>query len=394
MQLVVLTALGLGLIGGQLTSLPLFANARITLLDISVLIVLLYGAYQSRKKRFIPPHWAPILSFAAVALISLAATWGHVPTYVVGGGLLYVFRWIVYAALYWVSASAVIPAASWFALLIGSSVAIGLIGMLQYVWYPDLRNLYYLGWDPHYQRLFSTLLDPNFTGILLGMAAIMLLSVMGKGKSSAWKLAGLSVTVVSLILTYSRSSIAAFAVGLIVLGIVTKRTMLIIGVTVLLVIGLVLAPRTGEGQNLFRTVSSYARLGNAERGLSLIREKPVMGHGFNILRFIATERSWIDERTAPSRAGNGLDASLLFVGATTGIVGIAVYGWLLVSFIRLGLSGIKAKPAVRTVAAGYLASCAALLVHSLFINSLFYPWVLVWTWVGFGAMERYIKAGK
>lgn len=394
MQLVVLTALGLGLIGGQLTSLPLFANARITLLDISVLIVLLYGAYQSRKKRFIPPHWAPILSFAAVALISLAATWGHVPTYVVGGGLLYVFRWIVYAALYWVSASAVIPAASWFALLIGSSVAIGLIGMLQYVWYPDLRNLYYLGWDPHYQRLFSTLLDPNFTGILLGMAAIMLLSVMGKGKSSAWKLAGLSVTVVSLILTYSRSSIAAFAVGLVVLGIVTKRTMLIIGVTVLLVIGLVLAPRTGEGQNLFRTVSSYARLGNAERGLSLIREKPVMGHGFNILRFIATERSWIDERTAPSRAGNGLDASLLFVGATTGIVGIAVYGWLLVSFIRLGLSGIKAKPAVRTVAAGYLASCAALLVHSLFINSLFYPWVLVWMWVGFGAMERYIKAGK
>ena len=394
MQLVVLTALGLGLIGGQLTSLPLFANARITLLDISVLIVLLYGAYQSRKKRFIPPHWAPILSFAAVALISLAATWGHVPTYVVGGGLLYVFRWIVYAALYWVSASAVIPAASWFALLIGSSVAIGLIGMLQYVWYPDLRNLYYLGWDPHYQRLFSTLLDPNFTGILLGMAAIMLLSVMGKGKSSAWKLAGLSVTVVSLILTYSRSSIAAFAVGLIVLGIVTKRTMLIIGVTVLLVIGLVLAPRTGEGQNLFRTVSSYARLGNAERGLSLIREKPVMGHGFNILRFIATERSWIDERTAPSRAGNGLDASLLFVGATTGIVGMAVYGWLLVSFIRLGLSGIKAKPAVRTVAAGYLASCAALLVHSLFINSLFYPWVLVWMWVGLGAMERYIKAGK
>lgn len=394
MQLVVLTALGLGLIGGQLTSLPLFANARITLLDISVLIVLLYGAYQSRKKRFIPPHWAPILSFAAVALISLAATWGHVPTYVVGGGLLYVFRWIVYAALYWVSASAVIPAASWFALLIGSSVAIGLIGMLQYVWYPDLRNLYYLGWDPHYQRLFSTLLDPNFTGILLGMAAIMLLSVMGKGKSSVWKLAGLCVTVVSLILTYSRSSIAAFAVGLIVLGIVTKRTMLIIGVTVLLVIGLVLAPRTGEGQNLFRTVSSYARLGNAERGLSLIREKPVMGHGFNILRFIATERSWIDERTAPSRAGNGLDASLLFVGATTGIVGIAVYGWLLVSFIRLGLSGIKAKPAVRTVAAGYLASCAALLVHSLFINSLFYPWVLVWMWVGLGAMERYIKAGK
>ncbi len=394
MQLFVLTILGLGLIGGQITSLPLFANTRITLLDISVLIVLLYGAYESRKKRFIPPHWAPILSFAAVALISLSLTWGYVPTYVVGGGLLYVFRWIVYAALYWVSASAVIPAASWLALLIGSGIAVGLVGFMQYAWYPDLRNLYYLGWDPHYQRLFSTLLDPNFTGILLGITAIMLLSVIGKGKGAAWKLAGLAIAVVSLILTYSRSSIAAFAAGLIVFGILTKRVTLVIGVTVLLAAGLMLAPHTGEGQNLLRTVSSYARLGNAERALGLIREKPIMGHGFNILRFIATERSWIDERTAPSRAGNGLDTSLLFVGATTGIIGIVIYGWLLISFLRPGIAGINGKPGVRTVAAGYLASFAALLVHSLFINSLFYPWVMVWMWVGFGAMERYIKAGK
>ena len=33
--------------------------------------------------------------------------------------------------------------------------------------YPDLRNLWYLGWDPHYYRVFATLLDPNYVGILL-----------------------------------------------------------------------------------------------------------------------------------------------------------------------------------------------------------------------------------
>lgn len=393
MQIFVLMMLGLGLLGGQLTSLPLFAGARVTLLDVAVVVILMYAASRSPKKRFIPPLWAPILGFALVTIISLAMTVGVVPTYVIGGGLLYILRWVLYAALYWVSASALVASGTWFAFLIWSGVGIAVMGLIQYVWYPDLRNLYYLGWDPHYQRLFSSLLDPNFTGIILGVTALMLFAAAESRKYTAGKIISLVITIGALILTYSRSSLLAFAVGVFVFGMLTKRKALMWVVTASIGVALVVLPHTGEGRDLFRTVSSFARIGSLERALTLIREKPVFGHGFNVLRFVATERSWIDETVIPSLSGSGLDTSLLFVGATTGIVGMLVYLWLIVRLFRLGVAGLNNKKEnVRVAAACYISVLTALLVHSMFINSLFYPWVLVWLWLGTGAFGRLVRA--
>ena len=391
----VLWVLVAGFIGGQLAALPLFAGARLTLLDVAVVTVLVYAAYKKTKKRFIPKLWMPVLGFAVVALISLGMTIGSVPLYVVGGGLLYIIRWVMYAALYWVTASALIPAASWLSLLMGSGVMIGLLGLVQYGWYPDLRNLSYLGWDPHYQRLFSTLLDPNFTGLILAFTSLAIFSRFVEERKNMWLLSGLGITLTSLMLTYSRSSLIAFFVGIIVWGVYAKRKKLVAGVVLLVLCVVMVLPHTGEGRNLFRTVSTYARIGNIERAVTLIREKPLLGHGFNILRFVARDRSWIDESVAPSRAGAGLDTSLLFVGATTGVVGMIVYGWLLVSLFRLGALGLHAKKnRVRSDAALYISVLAAALVHSVFINSLFYPWVMVWLWVATGALEQRITAGK
>lgn len=387
MQTIFLTLLWIGLIGGQVLSLPFMAGARFTFLDVSIVFVLLYAATKQGKKRYIPPLWGPILAFGAVTIISLALTYGSVPTYVIGGGLLYVLRWVSYAALYWVASSTLIAPGAWITLLVYSGIGIAGIGVMQYVWYPDLRNLYYLGWDPHYQRLFSTLLDPNFTGIILGMTAIALLSGIQK-KVSATHVAGFAVVLVALILTYSRSSLLATGAGFLLFGILTKRKALIgwifaAGIALLLVL-----PHTGEGRNLLRTVSSYARIGNAERAMTLIREKPVFGHGYNLLRFVATDHSWIDETLIPSRSGSGLDTSFLFVGATTGIVGMAVYLWLIVRLFRMAIPGLQGNAKQRLAAAGYISTLSALVVHSIFINSLFYPWILVWMWVGTGVAER------
>jgi hypothetical protein len=76
-----------------------------------------------------------------------------------------------------------------------------------------------------------------------------------------------------------------------------------------------------------------------------------------------------------SKAAAGMDSSLLFVAATTGIIGAAAYIYLLFSMIR---NGKKSR--------FYIASFAALLVHSLFVNSLFYPWVMIWMWILTGAV--------
>ncbi len=392
MEAFALIVLFLGFVGGQVVSVPLFAGARLTLLDMAVGLLLLFAAYRGGKKRFLPRLWAPILGFAAVTLLSLAATWGNVPMYVVGGGLLYILRWMIYAALYWVAASSLIAKGLWYGVLIASVVELAILGVLQYILYPDLRNLFYLGWDPHYQRLFSTLFDPNFMGILLALTSLALISMLRNGKQLAWIMGIGAITITSLLLTYSRSSLIAFAIGLALWGILMKRKMLALGVISVLLGAMILLPRSGEGRNVLRTVSAYARLGSADRAITLIKEKPLLGHGFNILRFVSRERSWIDETVIPSRAGAGLDTSLLFVGATTGIVGILVYGWMLVRLFGLGRLALRSKK-THDDAALYLSLLVAILVHSMFINSLFYPWVMAWLWITTGALEQSVRAG-
>lgn len=391
-RLFVLLLLICGFVAGQAVSLPLAAGARITLLDVSVVTLLIVAAVNSGKKRIIPLLWAPVIAFLGVTLLSLAGTLANVPLYVTGGGLLYVLRWITYAALYWVAAGKFGTPRSWHITLISAGVLMALTGLMQYVWYPDLRNLYYLGWDPHYQRLFGTLFDPNFMGIILTVTVLTLLGWQERdSRLRLYKAGGIVVVLSALLLTYSRGSFVAFLVGIILWGILMQKKLLT-GIIISVMAACVLVlPSTGEGRNLLRTASTFARIGSAERAFALIREKPFFGHGFNLLRYVAVERTWIDEGVVPSRAGAGLDTSLLFVGATTGITGMLIYCWLLVSLVLLGKrayihSKLRAKGAV------FISLTAAVFIHSLFINSLFYPWVMAWVWLAAGALEQEIRA--
>jgi len=386
----ILILFGFGFTAGQLVSLPIAAGARISLLDIFVVALLMYGAVRSGKKRIIPALWMPIMAFFGIALLSLIGTLTSLPLYATGGGLLYILRWMLYAALYWVAAGKLFPPKIWSTTLIVSGVVTAGLGLVQYRWYPDLRNLAYLGWDPHYERLFGTLLDPNFTGIILVVTLLSLLGWEEKRQFLWLKLSCIIVTLAALVLTYSRSSLIALVAGLVMWGILTGKK-LAVGILIgSVILALLLLPDSGEGRNLLRTVSSYARIGNAERAVGLIREKPILGHGFNILRFVSTQRSWIDESSAPSRSGGGLDTSILFVGATTGIAGMVVYGYMVVSLLRLGLRAVAHKK-LHFIGAVYVSSILAIIVHSLFINSLFYPWVMVWVWMGTGAVEQQIR---
>lgn len=389
-----LLLLAAGLIAGNIVSVPVALGARVTLLDVSVVILVLYAAFQSGKKRFIPKLWAPILAFTGICLVSLAQSVGNVPLYVVGGGLLYILRFLLYAALYWTAAETLFSPGVWRTMLITAGVGMAGIGMLQYVWYPDLRNLAYLGWDPHYQRLFGTLLDPNFTAIILVCSLLGFLGIGDKEKYRLARYAAIGLLLIAFALTYSRSGIIALFGGALVWGFLSGYKKIMWAMLGAVLVLFLILPRAGEGRNLLRSASSFARLGNAERAVMLIREKPLFGHGFNLLRFVATERDWLDESGTPSRAGAGLDTSVLFVGATTGIVGMSVYIWLLVSLWRLGMRLYGQGKKKSLPAATYLGTLTALLLHSLFVNSLFYPWVLVWLWILTGSLEREVTAYK
>jgi hypothetical protein len=96
--------------------------------------------------------------------------------------------------------------------------------------------------------------------------------------------------------------------------------------------------------------------------------------GFNAYRYAQRDYGFLEEeRWQLSHAGAGADSSLLFVLATTGILGLGAYLkiWLKV----LEKSGSKKNRLLVLTVLGVLLS------HSLFLNSLFYPWIMAWLWL-------------
>ncbi len=239
------------------------------------------------------------------------------------------------------------------------SSAIAVFGLAQYLLVPDTRFLASLNWDDHYYRLLSTLFDPNFTGIILVLGLILIYLK----RPLSWPL--LSLHFLALLLTYSRSSYLAFLAAALYLAVVRRRLKIVlIGLGALSLI--VLLPRPGgEGVKLERWVSAWQRLDNYRLGVGLWRQAPLFGLGFNTLKYY---------RDNPlSHSAGGLDSSLLFVLATTGVVGLLAY-------LNLLRALWQKNPLPR-------ASLAALLAHSLFVNSLFYPFAMIWLF-SIGSLDK------
>jgi len=68
-------------------------------------------------------------------------------------------------------------------------------------------------------------------------------------------------------------------------------------------------------------------------------------------------------------------------------VGIAAFTYF---FRFLFLLAKKAKRRDFYLSLMYMASLIAIAVHSLFVNSMFYPLVLFWVWVMTSAVEKRI----
>lgn len=385
MSAILLTLFVAGFALGQLGGATLFLNARIYALDAAVGALLLYCAIRLKDKpQSIPSLWLPILGFAAIGGLSVILNRGAFPQFAQAVGLLYLVRWLFYAALYWAAETSVLPTKSLLRTLYAGGVVVALLGLVQFAWYPNLRNLYYLGWDPHLERLFSTLLDPNFTGIVLVLALAVGMSLWQEFKNKRTVLIiGQVLLFVSLLLTYSRSSyLALVAVGIVV-ALFSVRLRKSLGILAFIFfLFLILLPKTGEGQNLLREASVKARMENLRQGVTLFAGSPIVGYGFNTLRYLPQAQRVEGIRTAgdesiPSRSAAGFDMSVVFIAATTGIVGVALYLWLLVRMAIIGRKNMY-----------FLAALSAVFVHSLFVNTFFYPWVMAFVWIWTGVVER------
>jgi len=366
---------------GQLAVLPLnFPGVRLLWLDLFVfgfalffLISTFFGK-QALKKSFL--FW-PGLAFLAIVALSLLINLPNLKLNQNLAAFFYLLRLGAYFSFYLSLVGQKIFSKrdlTCYLKTIGFSVAV--FGLVQYFFWPDLTALKFLNWDDHYFRLISLFLDPNFTGIILLFT--FLLFYFDRGKWLASRGVVLVILLLSISLTYSRSTfLSLFMVGL-VAAIVFKRIKFFLLIIGFLFLSISFLPRSsgGEGVKLERISSINARFETAREAIVIFKKKPFLGIGFNAYRY---QRQADFLKESFSRAGGGTDNSFLLILATTGIIGLLSFIFLSGKILFLSF---KEKEKI------IFLSLIALGVHCLFVNSLFYPWVMYWLTVLLGSREN------
>lgn len=358
-----------------------------------------------------PPLAKPILLFVTVAAISLLINLSHLDLKETVVSSLYLLRWIFYAGVYFVVYEAsqhhrlLISKLRTILIFAGSAAAI--LGLLQYLLYPDLSNLAYLGWDPHRYRVFGTFFDPGFLGLILVLNLILIVGdFLGMAATNCKKIVDrhslernhflkivtqhplftaycllFTVCYIALALTYSRASYLAYLMGMGIIAWIKNSSRFFLTVILAGVLTILLLPRPAgsEAVRLEREESLWARVRSWQQSLTIWKDHPLFGVGFNAYRYAQEDYGFLKEDNQENHAGAGVDSSLLFVLATTGILGFLIYLLLLYDIL---IYHIRKKNLV------VLASMGALLIGSWFSNSLFYPWIMLWIWILLGSTSH------
>lgn len=320
-----------------------------------------------------------IFNFLLAALFSLVLSIYIFPLKSVMVGGLYFIRLISYFSLFILTWNLVekrkFTRDNLFKLLILTSFIVGILGWVQYFVFPDLRILRYLGWDDHMYRLVGSFLDPTFTAIILvfGFLAVYVKYLFSRRKKLLLILAFFLITVM---LTYARASYLALGAGISITLLISsskisrianRKFVVLIIICIFFLIPLLPRP-SSSGVELMRVYSIKAKVINYFQTYEIIKKYPLFGVGFN--NMCSARVLFNYDIGYQSHSCSGSDSSLLLVLATTGIVGLIVFlnlGLFIVRNLKRDLYGLT-----------FLSCLVALLVHSLFVNSLFYPWVMGW----------------
>lgn len=332
-------------------------------------IVLLIAVFTFLTVKKYPVWYKYFLFFLAFALFSWVVNMfyiseNHKLLFVVKS-LLYLVRLFLYSSIpifiysYFKNKKEVIK------YLLFVSIVVAVFGWLQYFFWPDTRALKILNWDDHYRRIIGTLLDPGFTAIILVLGSI--LALFRK------KYFIFIFLVLTTLFTYSRAGYLALilAAGYLLVK-SNKVKYLVLGILGLFMIGYILLPRgVGEGLKLNRTSTISARILNYNQSLQIIKKSPAIGVGFD--NICSAKAVYLNEVNLDSHSCFGLDNSILFILATTGITGLIIFIVLLLNL-----------PTDLLI----VTSFVAILVHSLFSNTLFYPHIMAWMGILLGVKVK------
>lgn len=301
--------------------------------------------------------------------------------------------------------------------LVFSGVVFSIFGFIQMMLLPVLKNLSFSpGWEPYTGRLSSTFFEPNFAGAFIALNLLLVVTWLtfkyNDMKGSFLPLiASIFILVPALSLTLSRGAWLLFIVASASLGFFRNKffwafALIFLIATILVVPGArerlspvssVLTTKTeslGEKVKLVDQ-SALARLGSWDRGVRLFKENPVTGVGFNTIRFVSARQGFFGEEDLGGRSGAGVDSSLLFVLATTGVVGFLIFLGIGFRIFKDSFIAFRKKDSKFSSFMGLLmfSSGLGLLAESTFINSLFYPQIILWFFTMLGIFYAHVEKG-
>ena len=237
----------------------------------------------------------------------------------------------------------------------------GTVGIIQYFFYSNLRNLQYLGWDPHQNRVFGQFLDTSVAGAVYGL--ILIFTLLNQRLFPKTEKILLAMTYAALgLFTYSRGFLASILTSIIGFNIVVKKNWLILILVVEIVVMFVaLAPTPfGEGVNLFRTSTIESRIADYDQGIKLWQKNPNLGIGYNRIRYFKPVVG--EELRGKSHAGASYHSSFLIILVTSGVIGLGTFVYWLWTISKISNFA--------------LVSAIFLGAYSLFDNILLHPYIL------------------
>jgi O-antigen ligase len=273
--------------------------------------------------------------------------------------------------------------------LTAMAVVFALIGIYQYqtrdvFWNPKLlvSNAY----APFY-RVNSVFWDPSIYGRFLVVAILSLLVVVlfVRGRWAYWATAAIAVISAGLYFSYSQSSFAALAVGVIVAAVFAwgRRGIALAAVAAVIVAAGALAVPSvrhdvfgnGNGKS-----ASSGRGKLVRKGAHIAVHHPVVGVGVGGFKHAYAELTNLRGKEPSAAASHTTPVT---VAAEGGIVGFALYAWLLVAALGIAFRRFaRDLPGLTALALGLVLTAIA--VSSLFYNAFFED-PTVWAAIGLAA---------
>lgn len=301
---------------GQLGRISFFdqqINFYLYEIVLTLSLFLLLIKYRLKPVKDAWKKFKPLLFFLTILLISLLMNWLKYNLFENTVASLYFFRIALYFAYffylqYHLRKNKDFSQTIRYGFFIIAILTI-ITTVIQYFLYPDLRNLFYQGWDPHLYRTFGVFFDTSIAAAIFGILFLTANQPVIK-----------VIYLILIALSFSRSIYLGLFLTLIYLSIRQKQLKKMALFLLFFIILIIFIPKpAGEGVNLKRFYSINSRVDDYRQGINLWKNQPVLGYGYNRIRYVKNSDSL--------HSGATFSSSFITILVSSGILGL--FGFVL-----------------------------------------------------------------